>query len=224
MMAMMKLMTLTCPLCGAAAISDFHRDKRRAYHRCAVCALVFADPASHLSPADEKARYGLHENDPKDPAYRGFLRRLADPLTERLGEKPLKGLDFGSGPGPTLSVIMEERGYSMSVYDPFFAPDPAVLQDRYDFVTCTEVLEHFYTPAKEWRLLLSLVKPGGRLGIMTRLLEDPAAFGTWYYKEEETHVCFYSRTTFRYLAARDGLEVEFVGDDVILFRIPAGHG
>jgi hypothetical protein len=68
-----------------------------------------------------------------------------------------------------------------------------------------------------------LVKPGGWLGIMTRLLEDPGAFGTWYYKEEDTHVCFYSRATFRYLAARDGLDVEFIGKDVILFRVPAGH-
>jgi ribosomal protein S27AE len=213
-------MTQICPLCNAGSIEDFHRDKRRAYFRCGECALVFVDPASHLSTAEEKARYGLHENDPADSAYRGFLRRLADPLTERLGEGPLKGLDFGSGPGPTLSVIMEERGYTMSIYDPFFAPDAAVLQQRYDFVTCTEVLEHFRRPAKEWRLLLSLVKPGGWLGIMTRLLEDPGAFGTWYYKEEDTHVCFFSHATFHYLAVRDGLEVEFLGKDVIILRLP----
>ena len=122
-----------------------------------------------------------------------------------------------------MSVIMEERGYTMSIYDPFFAPDPAVLQERYDFVTCTEVLEHFRSPAKEWRLLLSLVKPGGWLGIMTRLLEDPGAFETWYYKEEDTHVCFFSRATFHYLAARDGLDVEFLGKDVILLRLPGAR-
>ncbi len=214
----------TCPLCGAASVEDFHHDKRRRYLRCNICALVYADPASHLSPEEEKARYDLHENDPDDPGYRQFLRRLADPLTERLaempGRRPLRGLDFGSGPGPTLTIIMEERGFTMAIYDPYFAPDPAVLDRHYDFVTCTETLEHFYTPAREWQLLLSLVKPGGRLGIMTGLLEDAGSFGTWYYKEEETHVCFFSRATFHYLAARDGLGVEFIGKDVILLQIP----
>jgi len=31
-------------------------------------------------------------------------------------------------------------------------------------------------------------------------------------------VSFFSRETFRYLAKRDGLKVEFVGNDVILLR------
>jgi hypothetical protein len=217
-------MTQTCPLCGAPSVEDFYHDGRRSYLRCDVCALIHADPASHLSPAEEKARYSLHQNDPQDPGYRRFLSRLAEPLTARLGAPPLRGLDFGSGPGPTLSVMMEERGYQIAVYDPYFAPDPAALQERYDFVTCTETLEHFHTPCKEWRLLLNLVKPGGWLGIMTRMVEDTAAFGTWYYKDDPTHVSFFSRATFGYLAARDGLAVEFVGNDVILLATPRRHG
>ena len=75
----------------------------RAYFRCQACALIFADRTSLLSAEDEKARYKLHQNNPQDTGYRAFLARLVDPLAERLGVSPLEGLDFGCGPGPTLS-------------------------------------------------------------------------------------------------------------------------
>ena len=208
----------TCPLCHSQGAGLFHQDKRRQYFRCGHCALVFADPAARLSPEDEKAHYDLHENNPEDAGYRRFLSRLADPLQERLGRSKLNGLDFGSGPGPTLSLMFVEQGHDMAIYDPYFAPEPAVLATQYDFVTCTEAIEHFYTPAKEWGLLLGMVKPGGWLGLMTKLATDADAFSRWHYKNDPTHVSFFSRDTFKFLAERDGLEVEFVGNDVILLR------
>ncbi|MBV1840001.1 MULTISPECIES: class I SAM-dependent methyltransferase [Photobacterium] len=208
----------TCPLCQTEGASAFHQDKRRQYFRCGECALIFADPAARLSPEEEKAHYDLHENNPNDDGYRRFLNRLAEPLTERLGQPALHGLDFGSGPGPTLSLMLTEAGHEMAIYDPYFAADPAVLAESYDFVTCTEAIEHFYTPAREWGLLLGLVKPGGWLGLMTKLATDADAFSRWHYKNDPTHVSFFSRETFRYLAQRDGLNVEFVGNDVILLR------
>lgn len=82
--------------------------------------------------------------------YRRFLARLANPLVERIGAAPLSGLDFGSGLGPTLSVMLTELGYNMAIYDPYFAPNREALEQQYDFVTCTEAIEHFYLPAKEW--------------------------------------------------------------------------
>ncbi|MGR5281449.1 class I SAM-dependent methyltransferase [Photobacterium damselae] len=208
----------SCPLCHCASSHDFFTDKLRQYFQCNSCSLVFADPDAHLAPEDEKAVYDQHENNPQDMGYRRFLARLADPLVERIGAAPLSGLDFGSGPGPTLSVMLTELGYNMAIYDPYFAPNREALEQQYDFVTCTEVIEHFYQPAKEWGLLLSLVKPGGWLGFMTKLARDVDAFAHWHYKNDPTHVSFFSRETFSFLAERDGLEVEFVGNDVILLR------
>lgn len=205
-----------CPLCKGAA-ADFHQDKHRAFLRCEVCALIFAHPDSALSPAEEKSRYELHQNHPDDPRYRRFLSRLVEPLAERLDAPPLEGLDFGCGPGPTLSVMMEELGYRVALYDPFFAPAQEVLKRQYNFITCTEAIEHFNAPAKEWRLLLDLLEPGGWLGLMTKLAE-PDAFARWHYKFDPTHVSFFSRATFRWLAQRDRLGIEFVGSDVILLR------
>lgn len=208
----------TCPLCNSPSAGTFHQDKRRTYFRCTECALIFADPDVLLPPEEEKAVYDQHENNPEDQGYRRFLDRLAAPLTERLGPAQLDGLDFGCGPGPTLSVMLEEMGYNMAIYDPYFAHEPTALERQYDFVTCTEAIEHFYTPAKEWGQLLDMVKPGGWLGLMTKLARDLDAFVNWHYKNDPTHVSFFSRETFHYLAQRDGLEVEFVGNDVILLR------
>lgn len=209
---------LTCPLCQSATVSFFEQDKRRQYFRCETCALVFADPACLLPPEEEKAVYDKHENVVEDQGYRQFLGRLATPLMEKMGSSGLQGLDFGCGPGPALAAMLSESGHEMAVYDPYFAPNTSALERTYDFVTCTEAIEHFYMPHREWRQLLSLVKPGGWLAIMTKLVIDADAFKSWHYKNDPTHVSFFSRETFRFLAERDGLDVDFVGNDVILLR------
>ena len=162
--------------------------------------------------------YEHHRNTPADEGYREFLSQLAKPLLAKLGNVPHYGLDFGCGPGPTLSVMLEEAGHTLNLYDPYFAPYPEALLTQYDFVTCSEAIEHFYNPAREWQLLMSLLKPGGWLGILTSLAPKPKAFKTWHYKNDETHVCFFSRETFEYLADRDRLKMEIIGRNVILIQ------
>ncbi len=215
-------MTQACPLCAHPTTQPFHADPDRDYLHCPRCDLIFVEREALLGPAAEKARYDRHENDPTDPAYRHFLNQLVQPLLARLGPPPLKGLDFGSGPGPTLSIMLAEQGYPMRIYDPFYAPNPQVLDETYDFVTCTETLEHFYTPHIEWHELVNLVKPGGWLGIMTRIHPSPEDFPAWSYKNDDTHVSFYSQKTFTFLADQDDLHVDFIGDNVILFYKPVG--
>lgn len=208
----------TCPLCNTNNTNDFYQGNLRCYFQCRTCALVFADPATWLLPGEEKAIYDHHENSPDDARYRNFLNRLAIPLSERLGNRALQGLDFGCGPGPTLSLMLQEKGYRMAIYDPYFAPDTAVLAQQYDFITCTEAIEHFYTPAKEWQLLLNMLKPGGWLALMTGLATDVDTFAQWHYKNDPTHVSFFSRETFVYLSQRNGLALEFIGNNVILLK------
>lgn len=208
----------TCPLCQYPHTNAFHRDEYRDYLRCPNCALIFVSRAALLPPGEEKARYDLHENDPADPGYRRFLRQLITPLTQNLKKPPLNGLDFGSGPRPALAMMLEEQGYKINLFDPYYAPQPENLRRTYDFVTCTEAIEHFYNPGEEWELLLSLVKPGGWLGIMTKLIDNREDLKASHYIKDETHVSFFSRQTFRYLAKRDGLKAECIGDNVILLQ------
>ncbi len=99
-----------CPLCGSNDNTWLVADTNRDYFRCLQCALIYADPTTHLTSSQEKLVYDQHRNNPNDIGYRQFLGRLATPLATRLSSPPLSGLDFGSGPGPTLSVMLAEMG------------------------------------------------------------------------------------------------------------------
>jgi 2-polyprenyl-3-methyl-5-hydroxy-6-metoxy-1,4-benzoquinol methylase len=207
-----------CPLCLAQHIAFFHQDSRRRYYQCQQCQLVFADRTSLLSASAELAQYQLHNNDLQDAGYRRFLQRLATPLLQDLAQTGLQGLDFGCGPGPLLAKMLTEAGQHMALWDPYFAADERVLQQQYDFISCTEAIEHFVQPAQEWALWLTLLKPEATLAIMTKRYTNAAAFAGWHYKLDPTHVSFFSEYTFSYLAQRDGFDVDFVANDVVLLR------
>lgn len=206
-----------CPLCGGRDNRAFCSDKRRIYKRCQNCALVFVPPAYYLSRAAERAEYDLHENAVDDPGYRSFLARLAEPLLRRLPDGA-KGLDFGCGPAPALAQMLREAGCHVAVYDSFYVPDKQVLRGPYDFVSATEVVEHLHQPGAQLDLLWSLLAPGGWLGIMTKLVRDAEAFSHWHYKNDPTHVCFFSVATWQWWAGERGAELEILGADVILLR------
>ena len=210
-------MAQTCPLCMSAETAHYCKDRRREYRHCTVCRLIYVPASYHLPVAEERRRYSTHRNSPHDHRYRAFLGRLHDPLVTRL-PPGARGIDFGCGPGPTLSVMFAESGFAMVDYDPCFFAERGLLNDRYDFLTCSEAIEHFCTPAVEWQRIQGLVRPGGWIGIMTARVDEVSDFPSWYYKEDPTHVCFYSRATFDWLAARDAMAVEYCGESVVLLR------
>lgn len=206
-----------CPLCHCESVVEFHRDRRRDYFRCQRCALVFVPVVYFLSEELEKAEYDLHRNDVDDPGYRKFLSRLAEPLSQRL-PAGATGLDFGCGPGPALAAMLRERGYAVALYDVFYHPDRAVLGERYDFVCATEVVEHLHRPGEVLQQLWEMLGPGGYLGIMTKLVRNREAFAAWHYKNDATHVCFFSERTWQWWAAEYGATLERIGADVMLMR------
>ena len=208
-----------CPLCEVGQTSLFYTDPRRDYRRCDRCSLVFVPSGFYLDPTQEKAEYDLHRNEVSDPGYRRFLSRLADPLLERIPEGA-RGLDFGCGPGPALAAMLGEAGCQIQLFDVFYYPQPAALERSYQFITATEVVEHLHNPGQELAHLWRLVESGGYLGIMTKLVRDAAAFATWHYKNDPTHVCFFSEQTWRWWADINGARLERFGADVILLGKP----
>jgi hypothetical protein len=206
---------VACPLCGETArrLGNAHG---RDFLECDECGLTFVDPAQRLGPEAEHARYATHRNDPADAGYRAFLSRLLDPLLERLPASA-EGLDYGSGPGPTLSLMLAEAGHPTAIYDPYFAPDAHALERTYDFITCTETVEHFYDPAAELERLDALLRPGGWLGVMTTV-RDEQPLAEWWYARDATHVCFYRARTFEWIARRRAWTLERPHPNVALFR------
>jgi SAM-dependent methyltransferase len=209
----------SCILCKSDNVSHFHHRRGTDYLRCSRCKLIFVQPGQRLDPKEEKSRYDLHENDPADLQYRRFLNQLFEPLEKKLQLNSL-GLDFGSGPGPTLSVMFEEKGHRMNIYDPFYTDDKSVLELTYDFITTTETAEHLFYPEKEFNMLWSILKPGGFLGIMTKLVPNHDKFHDWHYMKDDTHVTFYSKDTFEWLAGSWSAGLDFYGDRTIIFQKP----
>jgi hypothetical protein len=208
---------ITCPLCSSTKTHFFSLAYRRTYLECDDCGLVFLRPEDLLSSDAERLHYSTHENDPHDLRYRQFLDRLAIPLLERL-TPGTQGLDFGSGPGPTLSLMLQERGFPTQIYDPFFAPDKSLLEFQYDFITATEVVEHFHHPGIEFRRLDSLLKTNGHLGIMTEIWRDDRPFEKWHYPRDPTHVSFYRPRTMDWIAKSFLYDLEIPARNVVLLR------
>lgn len=213
-----------CPLCADPDAALFADLPPRTYFQCATCALVFLDPSQRPTADEERAEYDLHENDPSDSRYRKWLSKLTDPLLTGLDSRA-QGLDFGSGPGPTISVMLEECGYTVRNYDPFYAPDSRALNETYDFISCSETAEHFHCPADEFTLMARLMRPGGRLGVMTQMLLPGINFATWRYRLQPSHVVFYSPETMNWLAQHFGWHLELLLPDVVIFTNPeVGQG
>lgn len=209
-----------CPLCTGKDIQHYAQDKKRDYWQCQNCDLVFVAKEQQLDHEAEKAVYEQHENNPQDIGYRKFLSRMSQPVLERVAPAS-QGLDFGCGPGPTLSLMFEEAGHSMAVYDPYFANNPDVLSKKYDFITSTEVFEHLSSPKKVLEQLLTILKPGGWLGLMTKRVIDQEAFSRWHYKNDPTHITFFSDRAFHWIAWHYGLTLDIVDQDVVLLQKPA---
>jgi SAM-dependent methyltransferase len=210
-----------CPVCENSGTNLFLALERERYYACSHCEAVFMDPQNLPDQETELARYRLHNNSLEDERYACFLRRLGNPVLASLSKKS-KGLDFGCGPAPLLSRLLEKEGHAMKNYDPFFFPQREVLEETYDFIVCSEAAEHFHHPWKTFLFLDGLLRPGGFLGIMTSFLEDRIDFATWHYRRDETHVVFYREKTFRVLASRLGWTPSFPGPNLAFLHKPSG--
>ena len=210
---------MRCIVCELSTCVSFLSVDERDYWRCPECLATFVDPSQLPSAEIELAQYKLHRNDPNDAGYRVFLDRVAQPLLSRLSAGS-RGLDFGCGPGPVLAAMLGDAGHVVALFDPFFYPDPEVLNDTYDFITCTEVAEHFHRPAQAFNQLDGMLKPGGWLAVMTTLQVDDAGFANWHYRRDPTHVVFYRQVTLQTIARRFGWDYVYAGQNASLMFKP----
>jgi hypothetical protein len=209
-----------CPLCAHPAGAVYFEDQARRYFRCDRCALIHLDAGQLPTHAEEAERYRLHDNRSDDPDYVEFLRRLGDPVCDVV-PVGARGLDFGCEPVPVLGEFLIARGRPTAAYDPLFFPDETVLSTQYDFVTCSEVVEHAHDPGALFARLGSLVRAGGTIGVMTRLYDPVPAFADWWYRRDLTHVCFYHTDTMRWIAGHHGWTLKLPVPNVAVFTTAA---
>lgn len=196
----MKRVSIThpdCILCKSGA-DLFYKHASVKYYKCRNCLSVFMDPECFPSQEEEKKRYEQHNNDVNDIKYQEFVMPIVNEICGNF-EIRHTGLDFGAGTGPVISKLLRDRGYQIELYDPFFWASHEKLQLQYDFIVCCEVIEHFHNPAKEFKLLKSLLKKDGMLCCMTEIFPEEIDFHNWYYKNDPTHVFFYHRRALEWI-------------------------
>ncbi|WP_372918039.1 class I SAM-dependent methyltransferase [Salegentibacter sp.] len=206
---------MDCILCGAET-RTFRKSKKREFVRCTNCGGIQLLPEYYVAEDIEKQRYLTHNNDVEDPRYQQFV----SPITSRvLGEFSFKhtGLDYGCGTGPVAATELEKHGYSVALYDPFFHSDKGVLTNSYDFIICCEVMEHFYEPTREFRELSGKLNPGGKLYCKTSLYSEDIDFDNWYYKNDPTHVFFYTEESLIWIKENLGFSRVEIEPKLIVF-------
>ena len=198
---------MNCSLCQHSEIQLFFENTKNSwkYFVCSRCELVFRDPETFLDSSSEKARYETHNNSIENPGYVKFLSPNIETLLPFLNEKS-QGLDYGAGPGPIIDQLFKPHGIEVVNYDPYFFHEPNLLEKQYDFVTCTEVFEHFYNPHKEMQTLSQIVKPRGYLLLMTEFRRDAIHFSKWGYPMDNTHVIFLNERGLDWICGRWGFE------------------
>lgn len=216
-------MPVICPLClerdEQPAVVEGADDCR--YYLCRNCRLIFVDPEQLPSREEETARYLTHENSIENEGYVTFLNRLLRPMLPFL-DPAMRGLDFGSGPGATLSELVRREGIACEDYDPLF--NDRTLEPPYDFILSTECFEHFHRPHRDIARICSLLRPGGLLGVMTEQWSTLEQFARWYYTQDRTHTSFYHEATLRFLCQRFPLKIlRMVDNRVVIFQKVLGR-
>jgi hypothetical protein len=205
-----------CPLCSGTS-NHFYTHRQREFLQCSLCLSVFTHPDCFLTDEEEKAHYLCHNNDPEDVRYQNFLSPVTNVILNDFNADH-KGLDFGSGTGSPIVKVLTDNGYDIHQYDLFFHNDAEKLNEKYDYISCTEVAEHFKEPYKEFSQLKNLLKPGGSLYIMTDMFDENRDFGTWFYKTDPTHVFLYHPKAFEWIKDHFGFKNLVINGRVITLK------
>lgn len=204
---------MKCTLCDTV----LYKMADEYYFICDTCGAYVKDEKHYLNSKEEKDRYKEHNNDINDPHYQNFTSPITDAIFENHNKEQF-GLDYGSGTGPVISKQLQDKGYHVKLYDPYFHPDQDYINHRYDYIFSCEVFEHFHEPKKEIEKLLQLLKPGGRLYIMTHLFNPELDFTDWYYRNDPTHVFIYTFKTIEFIVKKYALAIEELTDRLIIVR------
>ena len=203
-----------CLLCGTPG-SSFYTNRKQHFLLCPECKGLFVPKQLLPNPEMEKARYMAHQNDVNNTGYQQFVMPLVKAVIQSLPHGA-EGLDFGAGPGPVASSLLEKAGFCLNLYDPFFHPEQTVLNHTYDFIICSEVAEHFHSPYTEFQQLRKMLKPGGILFCLTHLYSSDIDFKNWYYKNDFTHVFIYQKETFEWIKKQIGYSRLEITDRLIV--------
>jgi len=194
-------LSIKCPICGTKQIKTIAGDFELLY--CQNCGLYSKDEKTFLNPIDEFKRYDQHSSI-GDEHYKSFMNEFVLTAVFPFVNQGI-AIDYGAGKTGVIKSILEASGFKCESYDPYFDKDKSTLNQTYDLLVSTEVVEHFQAIMLEWKKMVDLVKPNGFIAIMTQFAKED--LGNWWYLRDQTHYHFYQQRTFDYIAKTLGLSV-----------------
>ena len=206
-----------CSVCKNKKIEFFLNVKGLDYWQCPLCKATMLDPIQFISSNKEKKHYLKHNNEINDTRYRKFLSNLIEPLKEKISINDM-GLDYGCGYAPALADILKKDSFNVEVYDPFFFKNENIFCRKFNFITCSEVVEHFFKPYEEFNKIDSLLAKNSWLAIMTSFMTEDYLFKNWHYRRDPTHVVFYKKITFKIIASQRNWKINFPSENIVLFN------
>ena len=206
-----------CKVCKNNKIEFFLNVEGLDYWQCTLCNATMLDPIKYISSNKEKKHYLKHNNEINDTRYRIFLSNLIEPLKHKISIDDM-GLDYGCGYAPALADILKKDGFKVELYDPFFFKNENIFCRKFNFITCSEVVEHFFKPYEEFNKIYSLLATNSWLDIMTSFMIEDYLFENWHYRRDPTHVVFYKKITFEIIAYQRDWKINFPSKNIVLFN------
>jgi len=229
-----KICTKESPLYG---VVDFHKSCIEAqgkklnlsgipifYRRCSECGFLFTDAFDNWS--DDAFLRNIYNGQyaQVDPDF-AELRPTANAKTVanafNAAKQSLRIVDYGGGNG-LLASLLKEKGFTATTYDPFYADSSVLPAERFDLITCFEVMEHVAFPDKTLAQMAALLKEQGAILFSTLL--QPANFAEmgvnwWYVGPRNGHISLHSRDSLVRLFEKQGMQTASFSDALhIAFR------
>ena len=205
-----------CLLCDNDA-KLFCEKGNHIFYECTNCKGVFRSKETYLTDFLEKEHYEKHNNDVNDVRYQNFVSPIVNEILKDFSSSDI-GLDFGSGTGPVIAKMLTDKDFQVVNYDLYFANDLSLLEQKYNYISCCEVMEHFKNPLQEFQLLHKLLLPNGKLYCKTNVFQNQKPFENWYYKDDPTHVFIYQKETLEWIQKNLHFQKVNIYSDVIIFE------
>jgi len=209
-----------CKVCNAKTTTIEDIKNKLVYYRCRECGFLYLDDSHRVDAKEEKRKYDQHNNSLENEGYvqmfEDFIELAITPYLKNIK----KVLDFGSGPEPVFSKLLERRGVEVEIYDLYYSPQKVYEGNRYDLITSTEVFEHLSRPLETLEFLVAHLNSNGYIVLMTKFPpKEDKAFLDWWYRRDPTHISFFTPKSFEVMAEKVGLKVlKTINENIVVFQ------
>lgn len=240
---------ISCPLCSTQDYKILYKNTYARIVKCTECNLVYTNP--RLKAEYLKRLYNKSYFQNSNSSYFGYENYLGDrKKIIKTFNRRLKDIEQYINHGKLLDVGCATGFFLKSAYDrnwtiegleissfaariarsqfgfKVFEGELSTISKRkkeYDLITLWDVIEHFYNPKKELKIINELLKDGGILVISTPNVGSFPSLITqdrWIgYKLSDEHLMYFSKNTISNLlkdAGFDIIKITHVGKHVSL--------